>query len=658
MTNKKNALIVLENIRRDYGSGEAAVTILKGIDLTINKGEMVAIVGASGSGKSTLMNILGCLDRPTSGSYRISNQEAASLDGDALSQLRRNHFGFIFQRYHLLGELTALGNVEIPAIYAGHPAHIRKERATALLTRLGMGERINHRPSQLSGGQQQRVSIARALMNDGEIILADEPTGALDKHSGEEVLRILEELHAEGRTIIIVTHDMAVARRAERIIEISDGEILSDSKHKPAKVMRGESDIAMEENATATSASFWQAMTDRVREAFHMALLSMNAHRMRTFLTMLGVIIGIAAVVSMVALGKGTQQRILDNMNQMGTNTLTIFAGKSMADVRAAKVTTLVEADAKALAEQPYVAAVTPMVSTSNTIRRGAIEANASISGVGEQYFTTTGAKLVEGSLFDQTGVTNRALDLVIEQDAVKTLFPNGEDPVGQTVLVGVVAARIVGVIENSQHYGSGGDTLSLYLPYTTVQTRFLGNTILRYISLRVADGTDSRLAEQAVVKFLTMRHGSQDFFIRNSQEFIERVMQSTNVLTLLVASIALISLLVGGIGVMNIMLVTVSERINEIGVRMAVGARQGDILQQFLIEAVLVCLVGGILGILFGLSVGVLFDTFDSPFKLVYSTPSIIAAFVSSTLIGIIFGYLPARNASKLDPVAALSRD
>ncbi|AQS42213.1 MAG: ABC transporter [Candidatus Tokpelaia hoelldobleri] len=655
----KNALIVLSDIRRDYGRGEAAVTILKGINLTINKGEMVAIVGASGSGKSTLMNILGCLDRPTSGSYHIGKQETASLDSDALSQLRRNHFGFIFQRYHLLGELTALGNVEIPAIYAGHPTHMRKERATALLTRLGMGERVNHCPSQLSGGQQQRVSIARALMNDGEIILADEPTGALDKHSGEEVLRILEELHAEGRTIIIVTHDMAVARRAERIIEISDGEILSDSRNKPADVMCGESDIAVKEkNAIAASASFWQAMTDRVREAFRMALLSMNAHRMRTFLTMLGVIIGIAAVVSMVALGNGTQQRILDDMNQMGTNTLTIFAGKSMADVRAAKVTTLVEADARALAEQPYVAAVTPMVSTSSTIRRGAIEANASISGVGEQYFATEGAKLVEGRLFDAASVTSRALDLVIEKDAVNTLFPDGENPIGQTVLVGAVAAHIAGVIETPQRYGPSGDTLSLYLPYTTVQTRFLGNTILRYISLRVAPDADSRLAEQAVTRFLTMRHGSQDFFIRNSQEFVERVMQSANVLTLLVASIALISLLVGGIGVMNIMLVTVSERINEIGVRMAVGARQSDILQQFLIEAVLVCLVGGMLGIALGLSVGVLFDAFGSPFKLVYSVPSIITAFVFSTLIGIVFGYLPARNASKLDPVAALSRD
>lgn len=652
-----NALITLTDVWRNFSFGETQASVLKGIKLTIRRGEMVAIVGASGSGKSTLMNILGCLDRPSSGSYRICGQETACLDADQLSALRRNHFGFIFQRYHLLGELTALGNVEIPAVYAGQPPSERKQRAQTLLERLGMGARTGHRPGQLSGGQQQRVSIARALMNDGAVILADEPTGALDKHSGEEVLRILEELHAEGRTIILVTHDMAVARRAERIIEISDGEILSDHLHAPSETMPGKADMTAEETAPQHQNRAWRSFVDRFAEAFRMAVLSMNAHRMRTFLTMLGVIIGIAAVVSMVALGNGTQQQILANINRLGTNTLTIFAGKSMADVRASKVTTLVEADATALTQQPYVAAVTPMVAQSTTVRRGAMEANASLFGVGEQFFTAQGAKLVAGRLFDANSVASRALDLVIEKEAAKTLFPDGEDPVGKIVLVGKVMAHIVGVIE-MQPFGPSGDTLSLYLPYTTVQTRFLGNTTVRSITVLVADNVDSRLAETAVTRFLTMRHGSEDFFIRNSEEFLEQVMQSTEVLTLLVASIALISLLVGGIGVMNIMLVTVSERINEIGVRMAVGARRGDILQQFLIEAVLVCLVGGALGILLGLSVSVVFELIEAPFKLVYSLSSIITAFVFSTLIGIAFGYLPARNASRLDPVAALARD
>ena len=654
----KDAVIVLEDVVREFPAGESKVRVLKGINLTIRRGEMVAIVGASGSGKSTLMNILGCLDRPSSGSYKVSGKETSQLSADELSSLRRDHFGFIFQRYHLLGELTALDNVEIPAIYAGRSPHEREKRAAALLQRLGMGERITHRPGQLSGGQQQRVSIARALMNNGEVILADEPTGALDSHSGEEVLRILEEIHAEGRTIIIVTHDMSVAKKAERIIEISDGEILSDKPNQPTEVATGHADEVATEVVSNKKIGWLRSFLDRFHEAFRMALLSMNAHRMRTFLTMLGVIIGIAAVVSMVALGNGTQKQILENINSLGSNTLNIFAGKSFADMRSGKVTTLVDSDAIALSEQPYADAVTPTVTTSSTVRYGSIESNVTVYGVSDQYFKAQGAKLVEGRLFDSESVLSRATDLVVEKQAVPTLFPDShESPIGKVVLVGKVPTRIVGVIE-LQQMGPPSDTLQLYLPYTTVQTRFLGNNTVRSITLKVADNVDSRLAEAAVKRFLIMRHGTEDFFIRNSEEFREQVIASTQVLTLLVASIALISLLVGGIGVMNIMLVTVSERINEIGVRMAVGARQSDILQQFLIESVLVCLIGGALGILLGLSVGWIFAVSGAPFKLVYSMGSIIIAFVFSTLIGIGFGFLPARNASKLDPVAALSRD
>ncbi|RCL00524.1 MAG: ABC transporter ATP-binding protein [Candidatus Tokpelaia sp. JSC085] len=633
------------------------VSVLRGIDLTIKQGEMVAIVGVSGSGKSTLMNILGCLDQLSSGNYRIAGQETTLLDADQLSRLRRDHFGFIFQRYHLLDELTAIGNVEIPAVYADRPSAARKKRAEMLLERLSMGDRLNHKPHQLSGGQQQRVSIARALMNNARIILADEPTGALDKNSGEEVLRILEELHAEGYTIIIVTHDMGIAERAGRIVEISDGKILSNRFNARSRSMKSDEDSPSKHIFFHEEISFWRAFPGRLIEACRMAFLSMNAHRVRTFLTMLGVIIGIAAVISMVALGHGTQKQILTNINRLGTNTLTIFAGKSMADVRAAKVTTLVEGDATALAQQPYIAAVTPMVATTTTVRHKRIEANASVSGVGDQFFPAHGARLVEGKLFDANSITNRSLELVIEKESAKILFPDGASPVGQIVLLGKVIARITGVIE-MQPFGSGSETLSLYLPYTAVQTRFLGNTTVRLITALLAENTDSHWAEDAVKRLLITRHRAEDFFIRNSEEFLKEVMQSTQVLTLLVASIALISLLVGGIGVMNIMLVTVSDRINEIGVRMAIGARRNDILQQFLIEAVFICFIGGVLGILLGLSVGALFEFIQAPFRLVYSLPSIITAFIFSILVGLVFGYLPASNASRLDPVTALARN
>ncbi|WP_375705111.1 MacB family efflux pump subunit [Bartonella sp. AA86SXKL] len=660
-TNQADAVFVLENIVRKFPAGEAFVTVLKNINLTIKRGEMVAIVGASGSGKSTLMNILGCLDRPTSGRYWISGKEIASLSADELSALRRNHFGFIFQRYHLLNELTALGNVEIPAIYAGSAVEARKKRAQDLLTRLGMGDRINHRPNQLSGGQQQRVSIARALMNNAEVILADEPTGALDKKSGQEVLHILDELHQEGRTIIIVTHDMQVAERAERIIEISDGEIIADKRSRVAKTKVGGKSLQEQQNLKGQQKlGFFRSFVERFREAFVMALLAMNAHRMRTFLTMLGVIIGIGAIIAMVALGNGTREKILENFKSLGANTLTIFPGKSFSDPQAEKITSLVEADAEALSGLPYVSGVTPQISTSSKVRFGAVEVNAIIVGVGEQFFQTQGLKVFKGQFFDQKSVHDRAVDLVIEKEALSVLFPHShESPLGKVVHVGNVPARIIGVVDSQNHAnGNTSNTLQLYLPYTTVQTRFLGTTEVRAITVRIADDVDSHLAENMVKRFLIMRHGGEDFFIRNSEFFRERIMESTHILTLLISSIAAISLIVGGIGVMNIMLVTVSERINEIGVRMAVGARQSDILQQFLIEAVLVCVIGGGLGILLGLSIGGLFLLFKAPIHLIYTIESIIMSLTFSTLIGICFGFSPARQASRLDPVVALSRD
>ncbi|RRN69634.1 MacB family efflux pump subunit [Agrobacterium deltaense] len=647
-------LISLKSVRRDYPSGEGTISVLKNIDLTIEAGEMVAIVGASGSGKSTLMNILGCLDRPTSGSYSIRGRETGDLDADALSALRRENLGFIFQRYHLLAELTALGNVEIPAIYAGKTQGDRRHNAARLLGRLGMAERLDHRPGQLSGGQQQRVSIARALMNDAEIILADEPTGALDSASGDEVLRILGELHAEGRTVIIVTHDMSIARRAGRIIEISDGTIISDRRTDATTVPQVDAEPAA---AVSGGNSGLAGLVSSLREALRMALLSMRAHKLRTFLTMLGIIIGIASVISVVALGQGSQQRVLQNISSLGTNTLEIFAGKDFGDIRSGKITTLVVSDAEALARQSYVAAVTPTVSTSSTVRFGAKEANALVNGVSERYFVAKGTKLSQGRFFDGGSVAQKAQDVVIDENTRKSLFADFDgSPVGQVILIGKVPARIVGVTQAQQGGFGSSQNLSLYLPYTAVQSRFLGSLSLRSITVQVADDVDASIAEQAVTTLLTQRHGTRDFYILNTDDIRQTITSTTQTLTLLIAAIAVISLLVGGIGVMNIMLVSVSERVSEIGVRMAVGARRTDILRQFLIEAVLVCIIGGTLGVLGSLGFGALFSAFSSNFAMVYSTASIIAAFVCSTLIGVVFGYLPARNASKLDPVAALS--
>ncbi len=649
-------IIELKRLRRDYPSGDGVLTVLKDVDLTIQRGEMVAIVGPSGSGKSTLMNLIGLLDSPTSGSYIVSGRETSKLDGDERSALRREHFGFIFQRYHLLPELTALGNVEVPAIYAGADRKRRQTRAGELLTRLGIPDRLDHRPGQLSGGQQQRVSIARALMNAGDVILADEPTGALDQASGEEVLKILDELNAEGKTVIIVTHDMNVARRAGRIIEIADGVIVADRVNEDKAAVE-----AVEVANTTPSPRKGFAlfgMADRFREAFAMALLALKAHRLRTFLTMLGIIIGIASVVCVVALGEGSQRKVLENISSLGTNTLEIFPGTGFGDIRSNRITTLVVADADALAGLSYVSAVTPTVSKNATARYGSVAATALVNGVDPQYFAVRGSKLTAGKLFGDAEIVNLTQDAVIDTDTANALFGNqGADPIGQTVFLDDVPVRIIGVIAPQQGGFGARNNLNVYMPYTSVQARFDGRRALRSITVRVADDAATDIAEAGVTQFLTLRHGKKDFYILNTDDIRQTITQTTQTLTLLVAAIAVISLIVGGIGVMNIMLVSVSERIGEIGVRMAVGARRADILQQFLIEAVLVCLIGGGLGIALALGFGWAFNAAGLGFTLIFSSQAISVAFFCSFLIGVVFGFLPARNASRLDPVAALAR-
>ena len=650
---RASPLLQVRNLVREYPAGGEPVAVLKNIDLDVYAGEMLAIIGASGSGKSTLMNILGCLDTPTRGSYLVAGKETREMEPDELARLRREHFGFIFQRYHLMGDLTAVGNVEIPAIYAGVPTQQRRDRAIALLQRLGLGERLHHTPGQLSGGQQQRVSIARALSNGGAVILADEPTGALDKASGLEVMNILKELHADGHTIIIVTHDAQVASNAQRVIELSDGEIIRDTRTGEAIV----ANKALAASPVAKGGHFAAAL-GRMREAFAMAVRAMVAHKLRTLLTMLGIIIGIASVVSVVALGEGSRQKILSDISGLGTNTIEIRAGEGFGDRTASRIRTLKPQDADALQKLNYIDSVSPGVQTARTVRKGNVEKTANINGVGEQYFRAMGYDIAQGVAFDLDSVRRQQQDAVIDPNTVKAFFTPGQNPVGQVLLLGSVPVRVIGVTAPKDSPFGNADALNIWLPYTTVMGRMLGTDVLRNITVRVKEGESNSAADSAITDMLTLRHGSKDFFTMSSDSVKQTVEKTTATMTLLVSAIALISLIVGGIGVMNIMLVSVTERTQEIGVRMAVGARQSDILQQFLIEAVLVCLLGGALGVGLALGFGALFDALaGGKFKMSFSMLSIVAAFGSATLIGVVFGFLPARNAAKLNPVDALSR-
>ena len=650
-------LLALSGVGRDFDSGGQRVAILKDIHLEIRAGEMLAIIGPSGSGKSTLMNLIGCLDQPSHGSYRVQGRETREMSADELARLRREHFGFVFQRYQLLAGLSARENVEIPAIYAGAPDHARHERAAHLLRRLGLEERLEHYPSQLSGGQQQRVSIARALMNGGSVILADEPTGALDSHTSEEVMRILQELNAAGHTVILVTHDAKVAAHAQRIVEISDGCITADrpNEHAPAPVAARERDTPPVRNNTGAGMG---AALMQLREAARMALHALAAHRMRSLLTMLGIIIGIVSVVLVNALGEGSKQKILANLSSMGTNTISVYPGKGFGDRNSSAITTLNVSDMRAIASQPYVDSVSPQIQSSVVLRMGNIERTAQISGVGEQYFRVQGYELAEGIGFDAESVRTLALDAVIDDKTRAALFAAHENPLGKIILLGSVPARIIGVTAPKENnFGPPSQNLTIWLPYSTVMGRLTGSQTLQNITVRIRDSAAPSLAEEQITALLKQRHGTQDFFTFNSDSVRNMVEQTTLVMRLFISSIAIISLIVGGIGVMNIMLVSVTERTPEIGIRMAVGARQADIMQQFLIEAVLVCLLGGLLGIALALLLGQVIQQFLSgDFQIVFSSAAIVLAVSCSTLIGLAFGFWPARNAARLNPVEALA--
>ncbi|MFB9133922.1 MacB family efflux pump subunit [Vibrio olivae] len=649
-----NALLSIHNITRTFPAGDETLTVLNNVSLDIQRGEMVAIVGASGSGKSTLMNILGCLDQASSGSYWINGRDTSTMSASQLAELRREYFGFIFQRYHLLGDLTAQQNVEVPAVYAGEEKGKRSQRAQELLSRLGLDERLDHKPNQLSGGQQQRVSVARALINGGDVILADEPTGALDSKSGEEMMTLLQELHQLGHTIILVTHDLKVAEHAQRIIEIKDGEILSDTINDKQVTLGSQTRL---EHRTPKQTGKIRQAWDSFAEALKMAMLAMSNHRLRTFLTMLGIIIGIASVVSVVALGNGSQQAILASISSMGTNTIDIMPGKGFGDRRSGRIRTLTANDAEALKTLPFVDSVTPSVSTSATLRISNQAVTASVGGVGPEYFRVRGYELAQGQYWDSASVDTLAQEAVIDDNTRKELFPESS-PIGKVIFAGKLPVRIIGVTKPKESAFGNSDSLNLWLPYTTVSGRMVGQSYLDRISVRVNNLAPSDAAEQAIIRLLTMRHGTQDFFTINTDTIQQNIKKTTSTMTLLVSMIAVISLIVGGIGVMNIMLVSVTERTREIGVRMAVGARKSDILRQFLIEAVLVCLCGGVIGIGLSYAIGAIFASTGGSFNMIYSTTSILSAFICSTLIGIVFGFIPARNAAQLNPVDALARE
>lgn len=704
-------MIRLTNIRKSIGQTQ----ILRGINLHIQKGEFVAIIGQSGSGKTTLLNIIGTLDEPSSGSYVFANYEVTKLNSDEKSRLRREKIGFIFQRYNLLSLMSAKENVALPAVYAGVSSQKRDERAKELLANLELADKFNSKPNELSGGQQQRVSIARALMNGGDLILADEPTGALDSKSGVMVLDILQRLNSQGHTIVLVTHDPTIAAKAGRIIEIKDGEIIKDSLNsnthhfasseestsnkdnskssvdsslsaKAQNDKNGENsaqnlnsnanlkqnstqNLNLKENSTQKVQIPLTAMPQEIKtyhllknqiiECLKIAYSSILAHKLRSLLTMLGIIIGIASVVSVVALGLGSQKQILESISRLGTNTIEVRGGRGFGDIRSGKVK-LALSDLYALKSLPQLESVEAQDGTSSIATYGNISLSAKMEGGGVSIFSIKGLNLGTGRFFNESEVSNADNVAVIDDNGRKRLFDGflPEQIIGKTIICNKQPFKIIGILEKDSRRPDTDITVRIYTPYTTLRNKITGSRVVEQIIAKVRDDASPALAEEAMIRTLEIKRGKKDFFTINSDSIRQSIEENMATMTLLITCIAVIALVVGGIGVMNIMIVSVSERTREIGIRMAIGARKEDILFQFLIEAVMICMMGAVLGVGLCALIVFAFNSVSTDFLMIVSSGSVVLGLASSVLIGLIFGFFPAKNAANLNPINALSKE
>ena len=713
-------LIELREVRKRFGGrdGVPEVEILHGIDLRIRAGEYVAIVGASGSGKTTLMNILGCLDRPSSGEYLFQGEAVPGLDDDALAALRREVFGFVFQGYHLIGTSSALDNVAMPARYAGVSEQARHKRAAALLSRLGLADRLQYLPHQLSGGQQQRVSIARALVNGGRVILADEPTGALDSTSGEQVMQQLDELAAAGHTLILITHDPAVAARARRIISMADGRIVGDAtapvdgkarplpetgravaddslpvRHADAPVQHADAPVrkdgapCAEAPAEVPADAPTEAPADlpplrgRGREpapAGHPAqdlpvlrgrgrlpLLAdlpeilrsawrvMRLNRLRTGLTLLGIIIGVASVIVMLAVGQGSQEKVLAEMQTFGLSTIYIFR-EWLSDTQQARPLSM--ADVAAVQQVPNVEQASPVIDQNGIIvRHGNRTLRTNLSATTRHFAQALNWPVSQGTLLETEDEHDLRKVVLLGERVREALFGAHGQAVGQEILVGNVPFRVIGVMAPKPAPFPEDDVNNqVIVPVGAAAVRLVGSMELSRINVVIRDMQHAAETEAAIVKTLTARHGRKDFNILNQAQAVQQLAQANRTLTLMLGLIAAISLLVGGIGVMNVMLMTVRERTREIGIRMATGARQADILRQFLVEAMLLTGVGGTAGVSGGLLMGLGLKALGIP--MAFSPLAAAMAFGCAVATGMIFGFMPARQAARLDPVRALA--
>ncbi len=649
-------MIRVENIRKTYQMGAVQVRALDGVSLTVEQGEYVAIIGASGSGKSTLMHILGLLDVPDSGTFEIDGTDVTRFSENELAAFRNRIMGFVFQQFNLLRRTSALENVGLPLIYARNGK--QGARAKEMLELVGLADRMAHHPNELSGGQQQRVAIARALVNNPSIIFADEPTGNLDSKSAKEIMQVMSELHARGLTIILVTHDANVAAHARRIIEISDGKILSDAPNPevPPVPPVEPADVPKKSHRLFGLRSVLEGWT-LVRQSMR----SLLANKVRTALSALGIMIGVAAVIATVAVGNGAKAAVEESLSRLGSNLLMLYpqrrsrGGVSQAQGSSSRLTL---ADVKAIKDEvEHVLRVSPTVDGNAQLKAGNLNWSCRVQGVDPDYEFMRSYEPQLGRFFTEEEANARARVCVLGLTPVRELF-GGDNPVGRQVKINRQTFTVIGVLPEKGSSGFSDYDDAAFVPVPTAMRRLFGKQYVDRVEIQIDESRNMDRAQTDILALIAQRHrtgtAENPFEIRNLAEIQDAFSETSRVMSILLSSIASIALVVGGIGIMNIMLVSVTERTREIGLRKALGARRNDIMMQFLIEALVISFFGGCLGVALGAGASWLTEHYTK-MPTIIEQESILMAFGFSALIGIVFGLWPARKASRLNPIDAL---
>ncbi len=655
-------MIELNNISRIYDTGKVKVHALKNINLRIERGEFVAIMGHSGSGKSTLLNVLGFLDKPDSGEYKLLGKNIVEYDEDQLAVLRNRFAGFIFQQFHLIPWMTVMGNCQLPLFYAGETDS--RDQTVKKIEEVGLSHRYEHYSNELSGGEQQRVAIARSLMLNPGIIFADEPTGNLDSKKSVEIMEIITRLNKEGKTIIIVTHEKDIAAYAGRIIYMRDGEIIKDrtvkktGRNKEAVPLPSFNEVLdIEGNVSRKVSLNGRIFVNYLRQALHSVFL----HKLRSFLSMLGVSIGVASVISMIGIGQGAKEDMTQRLKSLGSNLVTVRPGsfrRGHVSLEAGSVTRFTLQDVKAIAAIKEVKGVSPAVSGSGQLVHENKNWNSQVMGVGAQYELIRASTPVAGRFFSENDMADRKRVALVGLTVVKELFQN-RDPVGEIMKINRIKFRVIGVLPEKGSSPHGDRDNVVIVPITTAMYRLLGKVYVDSIDVEIKEDRLIDRAKTVITDLIIKRHRLEgdrkdSFSIRDMNEIRQAISGTTKTLGLLLGAVAAISLVVGGIGIMNIMLVTVKERTKEIGLRKAIGARRFDIILQFILESSILTVCGGIVGIIAGCAVSI-FLSFAAGWPIKIPPAAIALATVFSVVIGVFFGIWPAIQGSRLNPVEAL---